>query len=125
MTMMRQVLGHGQLAVEPWMLKHDAQPPSHPGRLAREVTPQYPRAPRLNRRQRREQLEQRALAAAIGSEKSENLAARHREAHIRERLALAITKAKPSRLASRGSNARRTLRKLWSIGNGREPQFSA
>src|SRR6266849_2922684 len=112
MTMMREVLGHGQLAVEPRMLKHDAQPPPHPSRLAREIVPENPRAPRLNRRQRREQLEQRALAAAVGPEKTKNLAARNREAHARERLAITIAKAKCARLDRRGSDARRIVSKL-------------
>src|SRR6266852_5560218 len=119
MTMMREVLGHGQFAVEPRMLKHDAQPPPHPGRLARKVMPKYPRAPRLNRRQGREQLEKRALAAAIGPEKTENLAARNRETHVRQRLAIAVAKAKPARLDRRGSNARCIVGRLWSIRNCR------
>src|SRR6266850_1139873 len=121
MTMMREVLGHGQFAVEPRMLKHHTQSPPYPSRLARQVMPENPRAARLNRREGREQLEQRALAAAIGSEKSENLAARNREAHIRQRLAPAIAKAKPARLNRRGSNARHIVSKPWLIRNCRGP----
>src|ERR1700719_1742756 len=117
--MMREVLGHGQLAVEPRMLKHDAQPPPYPGRLAREIVPEHPRAPGLNRRERREQLEECALAAAVGAEKTKNLAARNREAHVRERLAIAIAKAERARLDRWRSNAGRIVSKLWSIRNCR------
>src|SRR5712671_210480 len=119
MTMMRKVLGHSQFAVEPRMLKHHAQPPPHPGRLARQIVPENPRDPRLNRRQGREQLEQRALAAAIGSQKSENLAARNRETHVRERLAVAITKAERTCLNRRRSSASRNVSRLCSIRNCR------
>src|SRR5882757_10940046 len=119
MTMMRKVLGHSQFAVEPRMLKHHAQPPPHPGRLARQIVPEDPRAARLNRRQGREQLEQRALAAAIGSQKCENLAARNRETHVRKRLAVAIAKAERARLNRRRSSASGIVSKLWMIRNCR------
>src|SRR6202166_1419134 len=119
MTVMREVLAHGQLAVESRMLKHDTEPPPYPGRLAREIVPEHPRAPRLNRRERRQQLEERALAAAVGPEKTENLAARNGEAHIQERLAIAIAKAKRARLDRLGSDAGHIVSKLWSIRNCR------
>src|ERR1700682_427969 len=119
MTMMREVLGHGQLAVESRMLKHDAQPPPYPGRLAREIMPKNSRAARLNRRERREQLEKRALAAALGPEKSENLAARTRETPLRKRLALPVAKPKRARLDRWRSNARHIGSRLWSIRNCR------
>src|ERR1700676_4595767 len=113
MTMMRQVLCHREMAAEPRMLKHAAQPPPYPGRLAREIMPENPRAPRLNRRERREQLEERALAAAVGPEKTEKRAARNGETNAREPLAIAIAKAEPARLDRWRSNARRTVSKFW------------
>ncbi len=76
MTVSGEIFADRQLAVETWMLKHDAKPPPNRGGFAGQVVAEEARAARLNRRQRREQFEQRGLAAAVGSEKTENFAAR-------------------------------------------------
>ena len=107
MTMRREIFADGQLAIETRMLKHNAEPPPHRGGFTRQVVTEEPRAARLNRRERREQLEQGGLAAAVGSEEPEDLAARDREGYVAERRAIAIAKAERARIDCVGAGANR------------------
>ena len=87
---MLEVFQHGQFAVDARMLKHHAHLAANLDGVAREVAAEHPRASRLNRNQRREKSEQRGLAAAVGTQETEHLAARNREAYVAQRLALAV-----------------------------------
>src|SRR5271155_267611 len=123
MTVSREIFADGQLAVETRMLKHDAEPPPHRGRFAREIVTEQLRAARLDWCERREQLEQGRFAAAVGSEKAEDLAARDCERHVGERRAIAIVKAERMRFDRARSCANRIGHGLRWIGDCRRTHF--
>src|ERR1700719_3403055 len=97
MTVSREILANGQLAIETRMLKHNAQSPPHRAGFACQVMTEEPRTASLDRRQCREQLEQSGLSAAVGSEEAENFAASDRKCYIAECFAIAVAKAKRAR----------------------------
>src|SRR5580700_5435834 len=97
MTVGGKILADGQLAIETWMLKHNAQSSSHRAGFACQVMAEKSRTSRLDRRQRREQLEQSCLAAAVGSEEAENFAASDRKCYVAECFAVAVAKAESAR----------------------------
>src|SRR5215813_5621494 len=97
MSMMRQVLGHGELAVEARMLKHDPEFAADRGGVRREVVAKHRGAAGLDRYEGRKNLEERGLPTTIGSQKSEDFAPRNGKAHVAERRPIAVAKRQRAR----------------------------
>ena len=81
-AVMLQVLEHRQFAVDARMLKDHAHLAANLDGVAGEVAAEHSCASGLKRNQRRKKAEQRGLAAAVGTEEAEYLAARDREADV-------------------------------------------
>ena len=110
---MAQVLGDGQLAVNARMLEDDAEAATEREGVAAEVETRIASVARLERNQGREQNEERGLAAAVGTEQAEDLAARDRKAYVAQSLTLAVTETQVRDfnrigcLSGLGANSRR------------------
>ncbi len=93
-----QVLPDGQFAIERECLRHvaDAFACRHVAGI--EVTPEQERLAFGRGQQAGEHLHRRALAAAVGAEKAEDLAALDAEAHVIDRSELAEALGEPLRL---------------------------
>ncbi len=83
--MQLQILMHGELGVEREGLRHEADAAPHldVGRVG--GVPEYPCLPFRGRQQPGEHLHGRGLAAAVGADKAEDLAAVDTEAHVVDR----------------------------------------
>src|SRR5690348_13509835 len=90
MPLMFQVLVDRELAVEAGRLERHADARPNGGGIRLDIQPQGLHAASLHGQQRREDAEQRGLAAAVGTEQSEDLSRLDREVHARERLALTV-----------------------------------
>src|SRR5205807_41661 len=85
-----QVFGDSQLVVQTRMLKHDAEMSPHGFSGAGQPIAENARRAAAGLKQRRKNFEERRLAAAVGSEQPENLAARDAEGDVVECDARAI-----------------------------------
>jgi hypothetical protein len=76
------VLGRGQLAVEARILEHDTKSAAYQQWLLDRVVAGDPEPPLAWAEHRREHLDRRRLAGAVGAEKTEDDAFRHRERDV-------------------------------------------
>src|SRR5437762_3390628 len=90
MTVMNEIFRHGQLGIEAGILEDHAEPRANALGFPLEIVPEHAHSALAGPNQRREDLEQSGLAAAVGAEQSEDLAALDGEADSPQRFALAV-----------------------------------
>src|SRR5262249_1837442 len=123
MTVMSEVLADGELGVEPGILEDDAEARPHGGRLAGEVVAKNTHLAGNRAHQSRQDLEERRLAAAIRTEKGEDLATIHAKRYAAQRLAVPVAVAKVGDFDCR--RHRRTGRNLTIPAHAQAPPRAA
>ncbi len=108
MALVHQVLGHRELLVEARGLEDDAEPLANRLRLPAEIESQDANVARLNGNQRRQEAEEGRFAAAVGTQKDEDLAQLDLQANSRQRPPRAVMMLEIRNL-DRGSGGRRVI----------------
>src|SRR2546423_5594110 len=99
---MNEIFHHGQFGIEARILEDHAEARANALGFPREIVAEHARSALAGPTQRREDLEQSRLAAAVGAEQSEDLAALDGKADSPQRFALAVAVTEVGDLDRRG-----------------------